>query len=216
MKGIYKISNTINGKYYIGSSKNIHRRIKRHFYELKRGIHHSTHLQNAYNKYGKESFIYEIVLECENLLEEEQKLLDILDWSLSYNISKYAVGGDRYTNNPNKEELRLKLIECLKPTWREVGTMCGEANFNWRGGISKSKCKICKKVLQANRNLCGTCCLAQRRKSIIIDDIEYCSIIEAAKTLKVERKTITRRLKSPNFSSYIYKDNQKQSIPLDR
>lgn len=163
MKGIYKITNTVNGKFYIGSSKHIPTRIKQHFYQLRRNLHHSAHLQSAYNKYGKDSFIHEVLLECENFLEEEQKLLDNLDWSLSYNVGKTVGGGDNYTNNPNKEEIRLKLIETLKKIWANPIIRYREDNFNWKGGISKRECKTCgKPLINRGKNFCKPCYFAQR------------------------------------------------------
>ena len=63
--GIYKILNTVNGKAYIGSSENIKRRLKDHKGYLQNNKHPSTHLQNAYNKYGVASFEYSILEYCE-------------------------------------------------------------------------------------------------------------------------------------------------------
>lgn len=78
---IYKITNTTNGKYYIGSAINYETRIKRHLNDLKVGRHHSSKLQRSYNKYGQESFIFEvieIITSLEKLIESEQKWLDEL------------------------------------------------------------------------------------------------------------------------------------------
>ena len=60
MIGIYKIRNTINNKYYIGSSKNIKKRFNKHKYQLKKGTHHCIYLQRAYKKYGSSVFDFEI------------------------------------------------------------------------------------------------------------------------------------------------------------
>jgi group I intron endonuclease len=48
--GVYRIINTVNGKFYIGSTKNAKGRKKAHFNDLKRGKHHCEHLQRAWNK----------------------------------------------------------------------------------------------------------------------------------------------------------------------
>ena len=79
MGGIYCIRNIENNKMYIGSTHNFSERKYRDFHYLEIGKHHSIVLQRAYDKYGKESFVFEILKECsdeENLLKTEQYFLD--------------------------------------------------------------------------------------------------------------------------------------------
>jgi group I intron endonuclease len=89
--GIYKIINKTNGKYYIGSSKNITKRFWTHRTLLNRQKHENVYLQRAWNKYGKDNFEFSIIeiLEEENLLKIEQKYLDIamLERNKSYNLN---------------------------------------------------------------------------------------------------------------------------------
>lgn len=59
--GIYVIRNIINNHIYIGCTTNFFNREKQHFYMLNRGVHHSKHLQNAFNKYGQDNFKFEII-----------------------------------------------------------------------------------------------------------------------------------------------------------
>lgn len=61
LSGIYRITNSINGKVYIGSSVDIPRRWNRHKNQLRNGCHHSKALQRAWNKYGEENFIFEMI-----------------------------------------------------------------------------------------------------------------------------------------------------------
>ncbi len=65
-KGIYCIINIYNNKIYIGQSSNILKRKKEHFRTLKNGYHKNTHLQRAYNKYGKNNFIFKVLIYCDN------------------------------------------------------------------------------------------------------------------------------------------------------
>ena len=95
LSGIYQIRNLVDNKIYIGSTKNFKKREKSHFSRLKNKTHHSLYLQNAYNKYGQENFIFEILLIVKNqeeLLRIEQTYLDeIKPFSPNgYNISKSA------------------------------------------------------------------------------------------------------------------------------
>lgn len=77
-QGIYAITNKLNGKVYIGCSKNIKTRFNSHKALLKKGIHHSTKLQQEWDQYGKESFDFSIIQEVEDsesLLEVEQQFI---------------------------------------------------------------------------------------------------------------------------------------------
>lgn len=79
--GIYKITCTITNKFYIGSAINLRQRRKSHYGDLQRNTHGNARLQHAWNKYGSESFTFEIVefvLFREHLLEREQYWLDTL------------------------------------------------------------------------------------------------------------------------------------------
>lgn len=81
MKAIYTIRNTINNKIYVGSAVNYNSRKSVHKSRLKSNKHHSPKLQNAWNKYGENSFVFEILEEVNdvnNLISREQYYIDLL------------------------------------------------------------------------------------------------------------------------------------------
>lgn len=71
ISGIYQIRNVETGKVYVGSSNNIPNRWRWHKDALRRGVHHSRYLQNAWNKYGAEKFVFEEIQEVKNVLHLE-------------------------------------------------------------------------------------------------------------------------------------------------
>lgn len=81
VSGIYKITCTVNGKIYIGSSVNIYRRWRDHKNELRRGVHSNSHLQRAWNKYEESTFIFEVLEVCnpKTLIAREQLYLQELN-----------------------------------------------------------------------------------------------------------------------------------------
>lgn len=115
--GIYKITNLKNGKFYIGSSKDIERRWWEHKNELNKNSHINKKLQNSWNFYGKDNFKFEIIEELKDkklLLEREQYYLDTFQPyrnNIGYNIALWSSGGDNFTHNPNKEIIRQQLSE---------------------------------------------------------------------------------------------------------
>jgi hypothetical protein len=122
--GIYKITNCINGKFYIGSSKNLIRRKKDHFRLLAKGNNHSIVLQNAVNKYGLDNFIFEIIIECsENVLFIiEQKLVDEL--KPEYNIAVQNVSVP--TGLPYKDKSLYK---------KYAKERLSNSNFGWKSRV---------------------------------------------------------------------------------
>ena len=66
MCGVYKITCLPNGMFYIGSSIDIYKRWDNHRWQLKHNKHTNNYLQNAWNKYGEDNFVFEILELCEN------------------------------------------------------------------------------------------------------------------------------------------------------
>lgn len=54
--GVYKI--TIGKHFYIGSSQDVYSRKSSHLSKLKLKKHPNKYMQNVYNKYGKENFVF--------------------------------------------------------------------------------------------------------------------------------------------------------------
>ena len=109
--GVYKITNIINWKVYIGQSINIMVRWKEHVNALNRNGSSCTLLQRAWNKYGQENFSFEILELCsEDMLDEiEVKYIEIYDAcnpKKGYNIES---GGNK--NKHLSEETKQKLRE---------------------------------------------------------------------------------------------------------
>lgn len=77
--GIYRITNTISKKIYIGSSVNVKRRLRDHRRDLENGRHRCAHLQRSWLKHGPEAFVFEmveVVEDKEQLLPREQAWMD--------------------------------------------------------------------------------------------------------------------------------------------
>ena len=112
--GVYRITNIRTGRAYVGSSVNVSKRLAWHFNELERGVHHCGHLQNSYNKWGKDAFdcdIIEYIDDVTKLIEREQFYIDSLGFKNLYNSSPTAgssLGVKR--SEETKAKLRTRII----------------------------------------------------------------------------------------------------------
>lgn len=109
--GIYKITNTQNGKVYIGKSLLLKYRFKKHLWSLKKQKHSNKHLQAAWNKYG-DVFWFDILELCgKDKVNEREKFyinkFDSTNPSKGYNKTK---GGDGLLATP---EIKAKISKTL-------------------------------------------------------------------------------------------------------
>ena len=113
--GVYKISNILSGRYYIGYSTNINRRFTVHRSKLKQNCHDNIFLQRAYNLDGEDKFKYDIIHICDT--EEKAKeielqyLTDLGIRNIIYNLNFNNSGGDLLKNHPDKEKIREKILK---------------------------------------------------------------------------------------------------------
>ena len=114
---IYEIRNIINGKRYIGCSKDVTVRFIKHKSRLKNNKHKNSYLQNAYNKYGESNFEYNILFKVKSeaeMYDKEKKLISENDDL--YNLAEGGLGGDTFTNRSEEAKAitREKLSKVSK------------------------------------------------------------------------------------------------------
>lgn len=109
--GIYVIIHRESGRQYVGSTKNILQRWRGHAGDLNANKHHSSYLQNCWNKYGADAFQFDVLVRCDlpDLLLWEQLCLDNLP--CVFNTSKVAGSplGIKHT-----EEARRRMSDAHK------------------------------------------------------------------------------------------------------
>jgi group I intron endonuclease len=114
--GVYLIFCLGSQKVYVGQSTSVKRRITDHQGKLKSNRHKNLHLQNAYNKYGVDMFVFRPLeypedTSPENLTLREQYWIDFynsMDKEKGFNMKEAGLGGQ-----PN-EETRQKMAEAAK------------------------------------------------------------------------------------------------------
>lgn len=159
--GIYKIECKITKKFYIGSSRRLKTRICEHKSRLRANSHQNIFLQRAWNKYGEDNFVFEII----EYVKDEDQIFDIeqswLDSSgclyneNGFNLSKISKGVDSrkisktyIVTKPSGEEI---FVENLSKFCREVNILGGGLHQVARGKINQCfgyKCRFSNETLE--------------------------------------------------------------------
>lgn len=132
---IYKITNTVNEKIYVGQTvKTIEERFDAHIKKAKQ--HPNRYLYDAMNHYGYDKFKVSQIEECDNSLldERERYWIARLDCMIpnGYNMTEGGGGGDTWTNNPHKELTSMKLIVANRGKKRSK-EFCDNLSEKFRG-----------------------------------------------------------------------------------
>jgi len=204
LSGIYLILNKETMDYYIGSAATgrFYARFSNHLFNF----HGSKVVKNAVKKFGISCFAF-IVLELfpeEVNKENNKQLLDLEDFYLksllpNYNILTEAGSSFGYKHS---EITRLKMKLCYSEERRAA-----TAGLNRGKSFSPHTIKLMKKAAlnrekpifseQSVKNI------KKKSKAIIVYNMDYTvygefpSIVDAAKSLGCDQKTIIRALQSP-------------------
>lgn len=149
--GVYLITNTMNGKVYVGSGAiSIKLRWTRHKMLLKARKHWNQYLQNAWNKYGKEAFRFEVLIRCapKDCILHEQFFIDkyrSADRKLGYNISPTA---GNCLGTVHTDETRAKMSEAhrgKKKSFEHAAKVAAANRGQKRSAESRAKMSAAKK-----------------------------------------------------------------------
>lgn len=202
ISGIYKITNLISNKLYVGCASNIRTRINDHLYNLRKEKHKNIYLQKAWIKYGEKSFAFEMIEKC-NITDLHTKEhywvneLNCLDRSIGYNLKPTDPNSHSIHSEETKEKLRLA-NKGKKPS-----AFC----------IQKLKERILspehKELLQRSRELIDFKKVHRLKKGKKIIDtttnIVYNSLAELCEILNITKSTLSRKLSGKRANKTTFK-----------
>jgi group I intron endonuclease len=151
---IYKITNGIDGKFYIGSTNNLIKRYYTHVNHIRTGKNSCVKLIRAVNKHGENHFKFEIVCECptEEILKTEQEYIDNL--KPHYNVAKIAGSN---LGIKRTEETKLKKSASQKENWKDETYRTKHLenlSKNWKAGANHRMAKLTEEqVIEIKKQL---------------------------------------------------------------
>ena len=120
ISGVYKITNTITGDFYIGSSKNVKQRLAAHKCKSVWKNYPNKQLYQDMQKYGVDSFAFEILAEVEpeELKEKEQYFIETLKPSYN-NINAKGLDTERIKKSRRKAQKKYQKSDKYKEYHKE-------------------------------------------------------------------------------------------------
>ena len=139
---VYKITNTLNEDFYIGSSTNLYKRYYTHMNHMRKGIKSCVILNRAAKKYDEKNFSFEILAKCpiEYVIKLEQWFITNL--KPHYNVAKIA--GSNF-GIKRTEEVKLKKSISQKENWKDDdyrSKHLENLSKNWKSGASHRMAKL--------------------------------------------------------------------------
>ena len=120
---IYKITNKINGKVYVGqTNRGLETRWREH--KSRAGCHYTSHLYSAIDKYGIDNFIFEKIEEiAEEYLDEKERF-----WISYYDSNNPQKGYNLTIGGQGKRNYNIEKIRNLWDKGKSVGEIVTELN----------------------------------------------------------------------------------------
>lgn len=142
--GIYKITNKINGRIYIGSAKRFKERWSQHSSSLRSQKHNNKFLQADFNKCGEEAFVFEVLEVTEGKTKEERLLIEegyikqhYDSGDMCYNLCDRAISREGYSSNtPEKTKALMSAI--TKQRWQDPeirAALCQKISESSKGKV---------------------------------------------------------------------------------
>lgn len=208
---IYKVTNQLDGKVYIGQTcMSLKRRKTVHYERAAAGS--ETNFHRALRKYTKEVFVWEILTTCldkKDMNEKEQFYINQYDsFKSGYNMTEGGDGGLTYKKG---SELYHKIRHKLGK-WKNGNPGATKSaiekridsfvNVNWPKGSSHKNTGHSHNKGKTLGNKNGMFGKFPYLQSVEIDGVIYESLGAAAKVLGVTRATIKGRCKSDKYPTW--------------
>lgn len=187
---IYKITNLINNKCYIGQTKrNPMLRWYEHKYYSKKGVTYKSAIYHAMQKHGIDNFSFEILESVSNTLldEREQYYIETLNTFIcGYNNTKGGDGNKGYTRKKKHEDIIPDLYKELNST-EKVAKQLGISRITVRTILKEKELFKIQKKKSFDYKKLEVCQLTIDLKLINT----FSSLTEACQSIGLTNKQVT-------------------------
>lgn len=195
IKYIYEIENIITKRKYIGQTIDWKSRKRHHFRDLNAGIHKNDFLQEEFNKYGKENFVFRIIEECLFEFGDERETYYIEYYNSRNPLCGYNIR-DGGLNNKQPEYSKSKISKSAKKGYAE-------------GTRKVVRCKNFDKLKESSKKRFGKENFNHKEVICYTDKKEFDCILSAAKYYGIHRSQISasaNNLSGAKGKLFVFKD----------
>ncbi len=192
----YIIENKETQNFYVGSTKNITKRLQKHKYHLVNGTHVNKKLQEEFNNcVDKENFVIEVGFHSstDEAKEREQSVLEeAVGCDNLLNINLRVLPGRGFSTEKQKECIEKLIL--INKTEESKQRKSVNSIANWKDPSYRNKT------------------IAKMGEEVVVDGKTFLSVRQAAKTYNVAPQTIRKELAKGDdiLSSNFKKDGCKQ------
>lgn len=208
ISGIYCIENTVNQKKYIGQSVNIKERWRKHRKELYANKHDNDYLQKSWNKYGKSSFKFYILEECNVISLDEREnyyinYYNTLDRDYGYNLKTGGQNGGAIVSDEVKEKMSIAIKKSYnddlikKRRQDAIDYWANPENIKKRSGENNGmygKHHSFESIEKMRQKKIGSHCIHRNTTPVYCIELEkeFLDATEAGKQLKIDGSAILK------------------------
>lgn len=209
--GCYVITHVESEKHYVGSSVNLAGRISSNLTTLKDNKHKNKNLQQLFNENPNVEVVVKQTQTVEEARQLEQETVDkLLPLGKLCNIGVIDVTRARF-GLPVSEDTRRRTADAIRGQKRseesrirmreaQLGKILSEEQKQKLSVIHKERLSSEEGKAAHSRGI------EKRKHPVVCDGVNFSSVSEAARELKVDVTTIMYRCKSENFPGYFKKE----------
>lgn len=190
--GVYEIYCHRNQTSYFGQSENILYRLGRHFNDLLSTSHQVENLQNDWNLYGREGFLFRPVVSGPDWTDEAKRIAKETECITHCSHAVYNRLPSQSSQNVRKQ-------------WTYQGITYSS------GAEAARELQVSPSTIYRRLKKEGDVVVIPVAKPVSIDGQVFSSLTEALAQLGISRSTLYRKLRDPNYPTWFFSEETRSN-----